>query len=83
MQPLVFRYAAVGRTHCGTRPLDIHVGEYSRTSCFSAMMWLSHGGLVISLQPLGQEFCLGLYLHDVTSISPARALPIAEKAAQK
>merc|ERR1712118_326326 len=44
------------------------------------LMWLSHGGLVVSLQPQGDEksrvdrksLCFGIYLHDISDISPVQ-----------
>merc|ERR1711871_616208 len=49
-QPYVFRY--VGHPpHSATGPLKVAVpGE---EGCITCLMWLSHGGLVVSLQPQG------------------------------
>jgi len=66
--PSVFSYPSpVGLPHTATGPYLL--GVPGRADPVTCSAWFSHGGCVISFQPIGLNVCVGVYLQDIACMS--------------
>eukprot|EP00929_Paragymnodinium_shiwhaense_P055523 TRINITY_DN27810_c0_g4_i1.p1 TRINITY_DN27810_c0_g4~~TRINITY_DN27810_c0_g4_i1.p1 ORF type:complete len:1373 (-),score=193.83 TRINITY_DN27810_c0_g4_i1:367-4419(-) len=73
--PSVFRYAPVSELpHTAAYPFVLGSpvlagGDGDEDEPVHCAVWMSHGGMVLSLQPLGFDFCIGIYVRDVVGVT--------------